>query len=301
MHTKHKVPIVLGFMRASNLTIEEIHQNVDEMLSHGYNYFDHADIYGGGKSEEVFGSFLEKYPEYRKRIILQSKCGIVPGEPPMYNLSKDYILKAVDGILKRLHTDYLDILLLHRPDPLMDAEEVKEAFDILEKEKKVLHFGVSNFSSSQIEYLQKHLHQKIEYNQLQLSLVYNHMLHIGDFVNTDNPRGIDRDGYVMDYCKLQDITIQCWSPIQYGFFTGTFLNNPNYKELNEYLQILKEKYQVEKSTIAISYLLMIPMSIQVVIGSQNLEHIKEYNKIDSVNLTREEWYTLTKLTGVDLP
>jgi len=217
--------ISLGCMRISQMTNPEISQLIHTALDEGVNFFDHADIYGDGKSEEKFSEALDMTARLRETMILQTKCGIRKGA---FDFSKAHILEAVDGSLQRLRTDYVDVLLLHRPDALVEPEEVAEAFTILQDSGKVKYFGVSNQNPMQIELLTKFVKQKIVFNQLQLSITNTGMIDAGINVNMEIDRSIDRDGSILDYCRLKDITIQPWSPFQYGFFEGVFLDNEKF-------------------------------------------------------------------------
>ena len=200
--------IALGCMRINGMEVNDLEAYVHTALECGVDFFDHADIYGGGESEAVFGKLLKQSPELREQMVLQSKCGIRPGR---YDFSKEHILESVDGSLKRLQTDHLDVLLLHRPDALMEPDEVAEAFTALESSGKVRYFGVSNFNSRQLELLQSSLKQKILVNQLQLSIMHTGMIDHALRTNTDFCHAEDRDGEILDYCRLKGITIQAWS------------------------------------------------------------------------------------------
>jgi predicted oxidoreductase len=236
--------------------------------------------------------------EIREKIILQSKCGIRPG---MFDFSKEHILDSVDAILKRLKTDYLDILLLHRPDTLVEPEEVAEAFDRLESSGKVRHFGVSNQTPMQIQLLKKSVKQPLVANQLQLSITNATMISSGFNVNMENDAAVHRDGSVLDYCRLNDITIQPWSPFQYGFFEGVFLGNDKFPELNLKIDEIAEKYKVSNTTIAIAWLLRHPAHMQPVIGTMNLDRLNDCCNATEVHLTREEWYAIYRAAGNILP
>lgn len=218
-----EVPVVaVGCMRIDSLDKKEAETFVQTALDEGANFFDHADIYGSGKCEEIFAEAVHMSPSVRENLILQSKCGIRQGQ---FDFSKEHILSSVDGILQRLNTDYLDILLLHRPDALVEPEEVAEAFDKLESSGKVRHFGVSNQKPMQIDLLKKYVKQPLVANQLQLSITNANMISNGVNVNMLIDESVDRDGSILDYCRLNDITIQPWSPFQFGFFEGVFLDN----------------------------------------------------------------------------
>lgn len=293
------VPVIaVGCMRMSALTKTEAEYFIQTALEEGANFFDHADIYGGGKSEEVFGEAIQMNDTLREKVILQSKCGIRKG---MFDFSKEHILGSVDGILKRLRTDYLDILLLHRPDALVEPEEVAEAFDILKSTGKVKHFGVSNQNPMQIELLKKYVQQPLVVNQLQLSIANANMISNGINVNMVNDSAINRDGSVLDYCRLHDITIQPWSPFQYGFFEGVFLGNEKFPELNKKIDEIAEKYSVSSTTIALAWILRHPANMQPVTGTMNLTRLKECAKASEIRLTREEWYEIYRAAGNILP
>jgi predicted oxidoreductase len=285
-------------MRINSLEKNEAERFVQTALEEGANFFDHADIYGGGTCEEIFADAIHMNAEIREKIILQSKCGIRKG---MFDFSKEHILESVDGILKRLNTDYLDVLLLHRPDALVEPEEVAEAFDILGTSGKVRHFGVSNQNPMQIQLLKKFVKQPLVANQLQLSITNANMISNGINVNMANDSAINRDGSILDYCRLNDITIQPWSPFQYGFFEGVFLGNEKFPELNQQIDEIAAKYEVTNTTIAISWLLRHPAQMQPVIGTMNSDRLKDCIKASEVHLTREEWYSIYRGAGNILP
>ncbi|WP_400244364.1 aldo/keto reductase family oxidoreductase [Niallia sp. JL1B1071] len=294
-----EVPVVaVGCMRINSLEKKEAEQFVQTALEQGANFFDHADIYGGGACEEIFADAIHMSPSVREKIILQSKCGIRKG---MFDFSKEHILNSVDGILSRLKTEYLDTLLLHRPDALVEPEEVAEAFHILEQSGKVRHFGVSNQNPMQIQLLQKYVKQPLVANQLQLSITNANMISNGINVNMENDSAISRDGSILDFCRLHDITIQPWSPFQYGFFEGVFLENEKFPELNQQIDEIAEKYQVSNTTIAIAWLLRHPANMQPVIGTMNVDRLIDCIKASDVLLTREEWYSIYRAAGNILP
>jgi len=293
------VPVVsVGCMRIDSLEKSEAEHFVQTALDEGANFFDHADIYGGGKCEEIFADAIQMNDNIREKIILQSKCGIRKG---MFDFSKEHILESVDGSLKRLNTDYLDILLLHRPDTLVEPDEVAEAFDILESSGKVRHFGVSNQNPMQIQLLKKSVKQPIVANQLQISITNSTMISSGFNVNMENEAAVNRDGSILDFCRLNDITIQPWSPFQYGFFEGVFLGNEKFPELNQKIDEVAAKYEVSNTTIAIAWLLRHPAHMQPVIGTMNIGRLKDCIKGSEIHLTREEWYGIYRAAGNVLP
>lgn len=294
-----EVPVVaVGCMRINSLEKKESEHFIQSALEEGANFFDHADIYGGGVCEEIFADAIHMNADIRENIILQSKCGIRKG---MFDFSKEYILESVDGILKRLRTEYLDVLLLHRPDALVEPEEVAEAFDILETSGKVRHFGVSNQNPMQIQLLKKFVKQPLVANQLQLSITNATMISNGINVNMENESAINRDGSVLDYCRLNDITIQPWSPFQYGFFEGVFLGSEKFPELNQQIDEIAATYGVSSTTIAIAWLLRHPAQMQPVIGTMNIDRLKDCCKASDIQLTREEWYRIYRAAGNILP
>lgn len=295
-----KVPsIAIGCMRINSMEKDELSNYIKFCVENGLNFFDHADIYGRGECEKLFGEALKNSGIKRENIIIQSKCGIVPGK--MYDFSKEYILKSVDGILERLGTDYLDVLVLHRPDALVEPEEVAEAFNILYTSGKVKYFGVSNHKPSQIELLKKYVKQDILVNQLQLSLPFSNMIASGLEVNMLTDGAYDRDGSVLDYCRLNDMTIQAWSPFQYGFFEGVFIGSEKYPELNKVLDELAEKYKVTPTGIATAWILRHPAKVQMIAGTTKISRLQEIIDGSKIKLTREEWYKLYLSAGYILP
>ena len=281
-----KVPsIAVGCMRLSEKSKEEMNHFIHSALEQGAYFFDHADIYGGGMSETVFGDAFSHDPSLKREdVFLQSKCGIRQG---CYDLSKEYILEAVDGILKRLRTDYLDLLLLHRPDALVEPEEVAAAFDVLFDSGKVRHFGVSNHKPMQIALLQKYVRQPLVANGME--------------VNMETPGSIDHDGSLLDYCRLHDITLQAWSPFQMPAWKGCFLGSDEYPELNQKLRELAEKYHVSDTTIAAAWILRHPANMQLITGTASESRLREIIAACDIALTRKEWYELYLAAGHPLP
>lgn len=291
--------IIAGCMRLNKLDKTGAEKFIDNAVEKGVTFFDHADIYGRGECDKLFGEVLKDNPSLREKLTIQSKCGIVPGT--MYDFSKEHILKSVDGILTRLNTEYLDSLLLHRPDALCDPCEVAEAFDTLYKSGKVKAFGVSNHTPMQIELLKKYVSQPIIFNQMQFSITNSSMIASGIEANTFSDGAVDRDGAVLDYCRLKDITIQVWSPFQYGTFSGTFLGNEKFKELNDKLSEIAAKYSTKPSTIAAAWILRHPAKMQLIAGTTNIQHFNEIVAARDITITREEWYEIYKSGGHILP
>lgn len=291
--------IAVGCMRLNALDEKEIEAYILGCVESGATFFDHADIYGGGTCETLFGKVLKKHPALREKLFLQSKCGIVPGK--MYDASKEAILRSVEGILERLHTDHLEMLLLHRPDALIEPEEVAEAFATLKSQGKVLHFGVSNQNPMQMALLQKYVEVPLLVNQLQLSLPVSQMIASGLEVNMTTEGAVNRDGSVLDYCRLQEVTVQAWSPFQKPDWGGLFLEDEAYGELNAVLQEIAESYGATKTMIAAAWILRHPAKIQLISGTTRLERMQEIIEATKIHLTREEWYRLYLAAGHILP
>ncbi|MDF2544496.1 MAG: Aldo/keto reductase family enzyme [Herbinix sp.] len=291
--------IVMGCMRITSLSEKDLNQFILTAMEEGVNFFDHADIYGGGECERHFAKALDMTPALREKMIIQSKCGIRKG---FFDFSKEHILESVDGILSRLETDYLDVLLLHRPDTLMDPAEVAEAFESLYTQGKVKYFGVSNQNPAQIELLQKYVPYPLVFNQLQLSIAHTPMIDSGLTVNMHINQSVNREGSVLEYSRLKDITIQAWSPFQKGFFEGPFLGDQDrYGKLNQVIDRIAEKYQVSNTTIAVAWITRHPANMQVILGTTNIERLKDSCKGSELSLTREEWYEIYQAAGNMLP
>lgn len=293
--------IVLGMMRIEDKSVKEVEELVETALSVGINAFDLADIYGRGRCEELLGLVLKNRPDLREKMWIQSKCGIRIEEFTYFDFSKDYIIKSVDGILQRLKIDHLDSLLLHRPDALMEAEQVAEAFDFLYKQGKVRNFGVSNQNPMMMELLKKDVKQPLAVNQLQLSAAFTPGFESGFHVNMEDSQAAMRDGSIFEYCKLHDVVIQAWSVLQFGYFKGNFVGNEKFQALNQVLDRLAIKYGVTSSTIAISWILRYPAKMQAVVGTTNPKHLREVSQAANFSLTRKEWYEIYLAAGNNLP
>ncbi|MCQ2454510.1 MAG: aldo/keto reductase [Clostridia bacterium] len=291
-------PIALGCMRMAGLGVEEAEKVVWTAVENGITFFDHADIYGGGKSEEIFGQVLKRNPGLREKITIQSKCGICRG---YYDASKEHILEAADGILQRLGIDHLDALLLHRPDALMEPQEVAEAFETLHRAGKVRCFGVSNQNAAQMALLDRYMPGKLIINQLQFGLAHTPMVDTGINVNIHSEHAVSKDGSTLDYCRLHDITIQAWSPFQYGMFKGVFFGVEQYAELNAALTEMAQEKGVSESAVAVAWIMRHPAGIQTIIGSMNPGRIADIAQAEKIELTRPEWYRLYRAAGNPLP
>ena len=298
-NSRLEVPVVaVGCMRLQSLDAAAAEAFVQTALEVGANFFDHADVYAGGRCESLFADAVHMSDDVRERLILQSKCGIHAG---MYDFSPEHIVAAVEGSLRRLRTDYLDVLLLHRPDALMEPAEVAEAFAQLERAGKVRHFGVSNFNPMQIQVLQKSVRQPIVANQLQMGIAHATMIASGLNVNMENAAAVDRDGGVLDFCRLQNITVQPWSPFQHGFFGGAFLGNEKFADLNRQIDAVAAAHGVANTTIVIAWLLRHPARLQPVTGTMQTERLRDCVRAADVQLSRQEWYAIYRAAGNGLP
>lgn len=293
--------IIQGCMRMPALNKEEAAEVIRTAYDSGINFFDHATCYGAGDAEIRFSEAFPLTGLKREDIFIQSKCGL-EFDRNEFDWSRDNILAAVDGILGRLKIDYLDTLLLHRPDVLFDPEEVAEAFDCLEKAGKVKWFGVSNLVPMQIELLKKYVKQDLIINQVQLSLEQSQLIDQALYMNNKTTEySINRDGNVLDYCRLKDITIQAWSPLQFGMFGGSFIDHPDFPELNNALAEIADREGVSKAAVAIAWILRHPAKMQAIIGSMNPEHIKDACDAVKVSLSHHDWYALYLAAGKFLP
>lgn len=293
--------IVLGMMRIKDKSVKEVEELVETALSVGINAFDLADIYGRGRCEELLGLVLKNRPDLKEKMWIQSKCGIRIEEFTYFDFSKDYIIKSVDGILQRLKIDHLDSLLLHRPDALMESDQVAEAFNLLYKQGKVRDFGVSNQNPMMMELLKKDVKQPLAVNQLQLSAAFTPGFESAFHVNMEDSQAAMRDGSIFEYCQLHDVVIQAWSVLQFGYFKGNFVGNEKFQALNQVLDRLAIKYGVTSSTIAISWILRYPAKMQAVVGTTNPKHLREVSRAANFSLTRKEWYEIYLAAGNNLP
>lgn len=293
--------IILGCMRMPDLSVDAAANMINTAVENGINFFDHASCYTNGEAERRFGAAFSLTGLKRQDIFLQSKVGL-QFDRNEFDWTKENILSNVDGILERLGSDYLDALLLHRPDLIFEPEQVADAFDELYNAGKVRHFGISNVSTFQIELLKKHVKQPLVFNQLQFSLEQSQLIDQALYVNNKTTDlSIDRDNGTLDYCRLHDITVQAWSPLQFGMFGGTFIDNPNYPELNTVLQELANKYSVTKAAIAIAWILRHPAKMQVIVGTMNPQHLVDICAASDVKITHQEWYQLYLASGKFLP
>jgi len=297
--------ITVGCMRMAALSVVETKEVIRASMDAGINFFEHADIYGAGDSEELFGKAVKELGIKREELLLQTKCGIEikPNWAGLlsYNFTKEYIIKCVEASLKRLQTDYVDVLALHRPDTLMEPDEIADVFESLHSSGKVRHFGVSNFNSEQMVLLQKSVSFKLIVNQLQLSLVHTGMFDCGFNVNVANDAANHKDGSILEFCRHQDVTIQAWSPFIRSSTGKVFIDDPDLPQLNKKMEEIAKKYNVTKDAVAVAWILRHPAKIQVVIGSMNPQRIKNIAKASDFTLTHHEWYDLYMSAGNSLP
>lgn len=300
--------LAVGCMRICDKPQKNIERLVRTALEIGVTLFDHADIYGGGSCEAMYGAIIKGTPSLRDKMVIQTKCGIRDG---WYDLSYEHIIESVDGSLKRLNTDRIDILLLHRPDTLMRPHEIARAFDALQKSGKVLEFGVSNFSAPQIDFLQSYANQKLCVNQLQLSPAFCPIIDAGINVNTSSPAACDRDGGVLEYCRKNGITVQTYGTMQCEFtddngfvFKGAFTSKAaqkKYFSLNFTLDGLAQKYGTTKDAVALAWVLHHPANMQAIVGTTESSRLLGYGGCCDVPLTDREWYDIYKSAGHNIP
>lgn len=302
--------VALGIMRMGTLPVPKAVVALQAAHDAGINFIDSADIYGNdpqlgrGSSEIHFGQAFKLSGLHRDDFYIQSKGGLyanADNKITRYDSSKKQLISAVDGILKRMGIDYLDSFLIHRPDPLMEPEEIAAAFDELQAVGKVRHFGVSNFNPQQIAMLQETLDQKLLVDQVQFSLAHTGVIDFGLHTNMTDERANNHDCGLIEYTRRKRMTIQTWSPFQYGTFAGTFINSDRFPELNDELAKLADKYGVSKNAIAVAWILRHPAHMQVLLGTMNPEHIKDSAAGSDITLTRQEWYDLYLAAGNDLP
>ena len=291
--------LALGMMRSSLTDATALHALLEKAAELNINFVDHADIYAWKTpAEELYGQVMEMAPHLRDQFVVQTKCGICRG---YYDSSYEHIMESVDQSLKRMHLDTIDILLLHRPDALMEPEEIARAFDALQASGKVKHFGVSNMNPGQMALIQSCINQPLAVNQVQMSIVHAPMIDQGIFVNMKDDQSVMRDGSLLDYARLNHVTIQAWSILQAGWKEGSFLGNENYPELNQVLDRLADKYNATPSAVALAWLLRHPANIQPIAGTVSPAHLEEMAHAFDFTLTRPEWYELYLSVGRPLP
>lgn len=299
---KQASQLILGCMRMAEKSDDEIVDILKTAEEIGINFYDHSDVYAGGQSEAKFAQGLQSAKIPRDKVIIQSKCGLRDVHQNYhFDFSKDYIVSSVEKSLRRLRTDYLDILLLHRPDALIEPDEVAEAFHRLHQDGKVRYFGVSNQTPYQIELLQKSMDQKLLVNQLQFGPAHTIMVDEGLNTNMYNRFAIFRDGGVLDYCRLKAITIQAWSPFQVDLAQGLFMKHPDYRQLTDVLQQFANQYQISFEAMVLTWILRHPAQMQPIVGTMNTSRLASMAQAFDISLPRSEWYQIYKSAGNNLP
>ena len=291
--------ISMGCMRIPGMERTAVADLLKTAIDGGIDFFDHADIYGGGKAETVFATAVKDLGIARDKMLIQTKCGIRNG---LFDFSKEHIVSSLENSLQRLEMDYVDVFLLHRPDTLMEPEEVAEAFEILHKAGKARYFGVSNHNPAQIRLLNKYLgSNRLIVNQLQFSPAHTGMIDNGLNVNMTNTPSFDHDGSILEFCRLEDITIQAWSPFLYGFFEGVFLGSDKFPELNKAIDEIAAEKKITAEAVVIAWILRHPANIQAIPGTTNPERLKGICDGGSTELSRAEWYKIYCAAGNVLP
>ncbi|WP_299665017.1 aldo/keto reductase family oxidoreductase [uncultured Psychromonas sp.] len=287
--------------------IKQAHQVIDTALESGINLFDHADIYTFGKAEKAFGHVLAERPELRQKMYIQSKCGIRFSDksgPKRYDFSKQWINSSVDNILSRLNTGYLDILMLHRPDPLMELDEVANTLLALKNSGKVRHFGVSNMQYQQMAYLQSAMDTPLVNNQIEISLAKLDWLESGVLVGNSQGNNINFAAGTLEYCQTNNVQIQAWGCLSQGLFSGRNIDDQpaHIKATAGLVFQLAGKYQVSTEAIVLAWLMRHPVKVQPVIGTTNLDRIKACAQASNIQLSRSDWYALYESArGEELP
>lgn len=281
----------------TNEHIQQAYDVINTALESNINVFDHADIYTFNKAEIAFGSVLKQTPSLRDDMFIQSKCGIRFEDelaPGRYDFSSEWITHSVNGILKRLHTEKLDMLLLHRPDPLMDLHELAESLEFLNAAGKFDYLGVSNMNLHQIRFLQSALNMPIVANQIEMSLAKLDWLNDGVLVGNDGIQNVDFVSGTLEHCQMNNIQIQAWGCLAQGRYSeaGLHSDNANTRNTAQLVLNLSEKYQVPSEAIVLAFLLRHPANIQPIIGTTNLDRIRASALATTVSLSREDWYQL---------
>lgn len=283
---------VAGCMRwgkwGANFTLSEYEHLIDQCIENGITSFDHADIYGDYSTEEEFGQVIKNRSSIRNQIQLITKCGIQLKTNPRYenliksyNTSRDHIIASVEYSLRALHTDHIDVLLIHRPDPLMNPIEVADAIDLLKRQGKILQFGVSNFLPNHIDLLRKYI--TVDYNQVEISIL-NHL----PFTNG-----------ILDYCLLYNITPMAWAPLGGGIMNDD--SHPRYRAIVATATSLAQKYNTGVNQVLIAYLLKHPSGIIPVLGTTKIERLNQAREAKDILLNREDWFALyIASTGEDV-
>ena len=296
--------VILGLMRITDMSDDDVRALVGAARDAGIDFFDHAAVYGAQLHgcEQRFAEAMQLTPSARAAVTLQTKAGIVP-DGPYFDFSYEHLIASAEESLRALRTDYLDVFLLHRPDALVEPEEVARAFDELETAGKVRAFGVSNHTPRQIDLLRTAVRQPLVANQLQLSITHAPIVAQGVATNM---AGLDQSvtvdgGGILDYCRINRITVQAWSPFQAGFFTGVFLGSPEYPELNAVIDRLSSADDVPPIAIGTAWITRHPANMQVVLGTTNPERVAGAALGSDIPLTRAQWYELFRAGGYQVP
>jgi predicted oxidoreductase len=294
--------VILGLMRIGKMSDIEIRDLVGAALDAGIDTIDHADIYGESRHhcEARFGEAMQLSQADRERIVIQTKAGIREG---FFDFSEQHLLRSVEGSLKALRTDYIDVFLLHRPDALVEPEEVASAFDKLQASGKVRHFGVSNQSPGQIELLKTAVRQPLVVNQVQLSITHAPLVAEGVALNMAGlDQSVVRTSGLLDWSRKEGMTLQAWSPFQKGFFDGVFVGDrESHPDLNDALDEIAAAHDVTPTGVAVAWILRHPARMQVVLGTTNPERVRECVAGAGAELSRPEWYRLFQAAGHILP
>lgn len=297
--------VALGVMRMAEKSREEAARIVSTAIDSGMTFFDTADCYSAGESSRRLGQALEDLSVERDSVMIQTKFGIFrdPASHSItrYDFSRRHLVAALDDELRNLRTDHVDLVLLHRPDTLVDLDDLAAAFDDIAQAGKARWFGVSNVSPMQIKLLQGAVPQRLQVNQLQFGLGHTGMIRQEFHVNMEDGASVDHDGGLLSYCRLHHLTIQAWSPFQYGFFEGVFLGSPKFPALNARLEVLAQKYGVDPSAIAVAWILRHPAGMQVLLGSMTPDRLMRMVAGAEIRLEAQEWYDLYIAAGNDLP
>jgi predicted oxidoreductase len=296
--------VALGCMRIAGLSRDDVATLLSTSIESGINYFDHADIYGQGQCEIVFAQGIKDACIQRDNLIIQTKCGIKrDGGNYFYDSSKEHIVFSVEQSLQRLGVETIDVLLLHRPDALMEPEEIAEAFELLYQAGKVRSFGVSNYNPGQIQLLARHLptNNRIIINQIQYSPARTGLLDSGLHVNMGNDLSVNHDGSLLDFCRLENITIQAWSPFQHGFIEGPFLDHPRFAALNAIINDVAQERKVSREAVVIAWILRHPANMQAIPGTTRPDRIRSMCEAFQLNMSRKEWYDIYCSQGRALP
>lgn len=293
--------IILGLMRIDSMTPEQVLDLIKTTLDSGINFLDIADCYANGKCEEILGEALSLEKGLRDKFFIQTKCGIRKEDFVWFDFSKEHILEAVDASLLRMKTDHVESLLLHRPDALMEPEEIAEAFEILHRSGKVFDFGVSNMNPAMMERLRTYIHFPIAANQIQLSCAFTPMIDAGFNVNMQHDKAVMRDGGIMEYCAAEDIVMQAWSSMQYGYFEGVFIGSEKYPKLNAVLERLAEEKGTNPTAVALAWILRYPALMQAVIGTTRKDRVQASAQACDFALSKKEWYEIYLAAGNVLP